>query len=656
MAKRAKSKPAPKALPQSSGRSAFDLSFAAGAGLIVLATCLAYFPSLNGGFILDDDKLLTDNALIKATDGLYRFWFTTEPYDYWPVFNTTLWLEWRLWGMNPTGYHVINLLLHIVEALMIWGILQRLSIPGAFLAALLFAVHPVNVETVAWISQCKSLLAMLFFLLSIHWYLKSETPWPPPPNGARADANRWYGLSLAAFVLALLSKGSVAVLPPLLLGLAWWLRPLTKRDLLRTAPFFLVAVVLVRVNIWFQTHGGGVPIRTAGFAERLLGASAAVWFYLYKALLPVNLAFIYPRWQVETDQWRWWLPLLAAVAVTCLLWTYRQAWSRPLLFAWGCFGVALVPVLGFTDVGFMSSSLVADHYQHVALIGVLALVAAGWGSWQRRVRRSSRWIPNAAAVAAGALLTLLTWRQSGLYANGMTLYRASLEQNPDSWMAHDNLGAILSQAGRLPEAIDHFQAALKLKPDFPDAHNNLGSALLETGRPQEAIEHFEQTLRSQPNFAEAHNNVGNALRQTGRLSEAIGHYEQALRLKPEYPEAHNNLGIALADTGQLEKAIRSYQQALRLKPDYPEAHNNMGSALGRAGRLQEAIEHIDQALRLKPDFAGAQNNMGSALAQMGRFQEAIDHFEQALRLNPDYPDARQNLETALAIRNRAEPR
>jgi tetratricopeptide (TPR) repeat protein len=659
----------------------------AGVGLITIAVCAAYFPSLNGGFILDDDLLLTANPLIKAADGLYRFWLTTEAYDYWPVANTSLWIEWRLWGMNPTGYHVTNLILHIVESCLIWSILRKLSIPGAFLAALLFAVHPVNVETVAWIVQRKSLLAMLFFLLSILGYLQAETEPPTPSHLSSSATDRWYWLSLLAFVLAMLSKGSVAVLPVLLLGIVWWLRPLRKRDLLRTAPFFLVAVVLVLVNVWFQTHGTKTEFRAASFAERLLGAGAVVWFYLYKALVPVDLAFIYPQWHVHADQWPWRLPLLAAVAATCVLWWYRRSWSRPLLFAWGYFCVALLPVMGFTDVGFMQHSLVADHYQHTALIGIIALVAAGWGTWQQRAQGPARWLPNVVAVAVGGVLALLTWQQSKLYADAVTLYQATLEKNPASWLAHNNLspllfqagrpqqaiehleqvlrlkpdyteahqnlGAVLSQVGRPREAIEHLELVLRLKPDAPDAHYNLGIALAMLGQLEEAIEHYQQTLRLQPDFAEAHSNLCPLLLQVGQRQEAIEHCEQALRLRPEYPEAHYNLGNALAEAGQRQEATAHFREAVRLKPDYPEAQYNLGKILFQAGQRQEALERYQQALRLKQDYPEAHNNLGALLFEMGRPQEAIEHYESALRLQPNFPEAHSNLGKALFQARRA---
>ncbi len=623
----------PAGRPASPVPLALSRSVLAGAALIVLATAVAYLPSLSGGFILDDKLLLTDNRLIKAADGLYRFWCTTEATDYWPVSNTTLWLEWRLWGMHPAGYHVTNLVLHIVEALLIWSILRRLSIPGAFLGALLFAVHPVNVESVAWIAQRKTLMAMLFFLLSILCYLKTEPPSPAPYPGLSPQmGNRSYWLSLVTFVLAMLSKGSVVVLPPLLLGIIWWLRPLTKRDLVRVAPFFLFAVLMVAVNIWFQTRAVGTPIRAAGFPERLLGAGAVVWFYLYKAMLPINLAFIYPRWRIDTEQVRWWLPLLACAGVTGVLWWYRRRWSRAFLFAWGYFCVALVPVMGFTDVGFMRYSLVADHYQHIALIAVAALAAAGWDKWQRRSRGPARWMLNALAVAVGSVLTFLAWQQSGHYASALTLYRTALDKNPNSGLAHNNLGLALSESGRPQEAIEHYEQALRLKPDYPEAHNGLGSALAKGGQTQEAIEHYEQALRIDPDHPNAHYNLGLALSRIGRQAEAIEHFEHALRVKPNYPEAHDSLGNVLATTGRLQEAIEQYEQALRLKPGYPEAHYNLAWALAKVNRLPEAIEQYQQVVTLTPDYAEAWANLAFTYAAAGQSSAAIRAAQKTLEV------------------------
>jgi tetratricopeptide (TPR) repeat protein len=642
--------------------------------LLTIATFFAYFPSISGEFVLDDDSLLTNNRLIKTSDGPYRLWCTTESQDYWPATNTTFWIEWRLWGMNPTGCHVTNLILHVAEALLIWLILRKLSIPGAFWAAAIFAVHPVNVESVAWIAQRKNTMAMLFFLLSIFWYLKTDMHTAIAGMGSARShgepgerensplATRlsplairhsplWYWLSFLAFVLSMLSKGSVAILPVLVLVIVSWLRPLTWRDLARTAPFFVIAVLLTGVNLWFQKHGTGEEFRSAGFAERLVGAGGVVWFYLYKAILPCDLAFVYPQWHIEAGNPLWWLPLSAALAVTAIFWRFRKNWSRPLLFAWVFFCVGFAPVLGFVDVGFMKFSLVADHYQHISLIGVIALAAAGWSSWHRRMKGPNRSAANAVAIGVAAVaactLAFLTWRQSGLYRDAITLYQDTLKKNSGCWMAHDNLGNALSDAGRLKEAIEQYEQALRLKPDDPMTHSNMGNALFHTGRRREAIEHCQKALQIKPNFPEAYNNLGNALVQTGRLEEGIKNYEQALQLNHDYFKAHCNLADALVQAGRLHKAIEHYEQALALKSDFAEIHNNLGAVFEKTGQPREAIKHYQQALRIEPDFPDAHYNLGNVFQSVGEYQQASEQYKQALALRPNDPEAHYNLGIAL---------
>ncbi len=393
--------------------------------LIAGLTFLAYWPCLSGDFIIDDGMYLTNSRFIESPTGVLCFWFTNRPADYYPVSNTSLWIEWRLWGMDPTGYHVTNLLLHIASALLIWAILPQLRIPGAFLAAFLFAVHPVNVEAVAWISQRKDLLALFFFLLSIFWYLKADELFPhdgeslsaqPQTPDSRSAAEKWYRLSLLAFVLAMLSKGSPAMLPVILLGMVWWRHgKIARSDLSRSVPFFVVAVALVLMSIWMQSRVLEKSAHT-GFAERLAGAGTAIWFYLSKALLPINLVFVYPKWTVQIGDILWWLPVVAAAWVTAiLLWRFRgprESWGRSLLFAWGNFCVALVPVLGFADVGYKLYSLVADHYQHIAIISVVAVVAATWSVWSKAAPAAIRPVATTVAMAAILMLALLTWQQS----------------------------------------------------------------------------------------------------------------------------------------------------------------------------------------------------------------------------------------------------
>ena len=558
------------------------------AAALVGITLLVYLPSLQGGFIWDDDNFLTLNPLIKASDGLYRFWFTTQATDYWPVTSSTLWLEWRLWGPHPAGYHATNLTLHVAEVLLLWTILRRLRLPGATLAALLFAVHPANVESVAWIAQRKNLVAMLFYLLSVLWFLR--TGWYNKGSGpasqevgrfgpkrrsglgtTRATSDGWpepfYWLSLLAFSLAMLSKGSVAPLPVVLLGLIAWRRRLVLRDGIRVAPFFAVAAALAAVNVWFQTHGSGIAIRSVSGIDRLLGAGAIVWFYLGKALWPIHLIFIYPQWHISAGAGVWWVPLAAALGMTWLLW--RK--SRAAFFAWAYFCVMLVPVMGFADIAFMEYAPVANHYAHLAIIGVVGLAASAWSRW----RRSSRAPALGAAAIVVCALGCLTWRQNRIYQNVERLYRTTLEQNPGAWVAHGNLGGLLAGTGRLQEAIPHFVEALRLKPDYPQARVSLGSALASQGRLGEARAQFEEALRLRPDFADGHYNLALVLGATGHRDEAVAQFEEALRLRPNFAEAHNNLGIALAQSGRVPDAISHFEAALKINPDYAEARANL---------------------------------------------------------------------------------
>ncbi len=386
------------------------------------------------------------------------------------------------------------------------------------------------------------------------------------------------------------------------------------------------------VNLWFRTHGLGTELRDASFIERLLGAGGVVWFYLYKALLPLDLVFVYRQWHIVAGNLLWWLPLLAALTVTAVLWWYRRTWSRPFLFAWGFFCVSLVPVLGFTDVGFMQYSLVADHYQHIAIIGVIALAGAGWGVWYQGAQGPIRWAAGALAVVVVGALTFLTWQQSGLYREAMTLYQVTIEKNPDCSMLHNNLGIALGKKGRLQEAIAHFQQALRIKSAYPEAHNNLGIALGKLGRPQEAIEHYRQALRLKSNYPKAHNNLGVSLKDVGQNQQAIIHYEQAIKLNPNYSDAYYNLGSVLDDTGRIQEAIEQYRKAIQFNPDFSDAHNNLGIALGKVGQAQEAIEHFQQALRIKPDFVEACANLATAYAATSQPAKAHAMAQRALDL------------------------
>jgi len=626
-----------------------------GVTLLAAATSVAYLPSLHGGFVLDDTIYLTESPLVKAPDGLYRFWCTSEPIDYYPVSNTTLWLEWRLWGMNPTGYRITNLLLHIAAALLIWVILGKLSIPGAYLAAVLYAVHPVNVESVAWIAQRKGLLAMVFFLLSLLCYLLAEERREtdgPETNGWRAilNAGHWFWLSLLAFLLAMLSKGSVAFLPAVLLLLVWWRRGrVSAEDFVRTAPFFFVAIALTIIHAYFQKRGLVGEAGAASLDQRLAVAGAVVWFYLSKALWPFELIFVYPRWNVQTGLVIWWLPLAAAAALAIVLaWRRNTAWGRPLLLAWGYFCLALVPVMGLAEVGYIRHSWVADHYQYPAIVAVAALAAAGWSKWHRESEGAARRATTAVAVVVVLLLTFLSWRQCHFYASATTLYQATLQKNPNTWLIHNELGIELDEGGHPLEAIACYEQALGINPNYVDAHINLGVALRETGRMGEAIEQFEQALQIDPRSAKAHNDLGSALLETHQNDEALRHVEEAVRLMPSHPQIHRSLGIVFVAVDRLSEAVEQFQQAVRFDPTYAEAYNDLGLALVKLDKFLEAIEAYRRAIGLRPDLEIAHANLGYALLKLNRPRDAIEQYRQAVRFNPDDADAQKNLASLLA--------
>jgi tetratricopeptide (TPR) repeat protein len=668
------------------------LGAAAAAALIAAAICIAYFPALNGAFILDDDKLLTANRQIRDPDGPYQFWLTAKAYDYWPVSNCSLWMEWRLWEMYPAGYHVTNLVLHLAASLLIWLVLRKLTIPGALLAALIFAVHPVNVESAAWIAQRKDDLAIVFFLLSVFWYFKADAfatisqaadarshggPWErdnPSFNKQQDSAHCplptahysiWYWLSLLAFTLGMLSKGSIAVLPLILLGIAWWrqpretdpifaggvaglwsaklgLSPYIRRHIASIAPFFLVAAALAAVNVWFQTHMGGA-IRDVSFTVRLLGAGAVAWFYLYKAFFPLNLIFIYPMWKIDPGDFRWWLPLACTVIVTVVLWIYRKGWSRPILFAWGFFCAALVPVMGFTDVGFMMHSLVADHYQHIAIIGVIALAAAGWNAWRRQLPDAFRATAYAAAAIAVVSLGLLTRLQNEMYRDTAKLYRLTLDKNPGCWLIHNNLGIILADQNRYQEAIAEYNKTLESNPKYAEAHNNLGNALGHLGQWQEAIDCYHEALKHSPENPQTLNNLAYALGSLRRYTEAVEIYQQAIKIHPYLAGIRDNMAFTLVEMNKAADAVDQYKIAIDLEPKNPQFHSHFAFALIKAGRLTEAIEQCREALRLAPGYPEARANLALALANADRYPEAIAEYMQYLRYKPDSTEAYCNL-------------
>jgi protein O-mannosyl-transferase len=592
---------------------------------ICVVTALAYLPAISGGMLWDDDAHVTKPEL-RSLAGLYRIWFELgATQQYYPLLHSFFWLEHKLWGDSVVGYHLANLGLHIAAACLVYVVLQRLKVPGALLAAAIFALHPVQVESVAWISEQKNTLSAVFYLSAMPAYLRFD----------ESRGRRDYWIALTLFLLGLLTKTVIATLPAAMLVIFWWQRGKLswRRDVAPLVPFFLVGAAAGALTAWIERTligASGINYELSPLQRGLL-AGRVIWFYLGKLVWPTNLIFIYPRWNVDPAVWWQWLYSVATLAVLVGFWAIRRRWRSPLA-SWLLFTGTLFPVLGFLNVYPFLFSFVADHFQYLACLGVFALAAAILEIAVGRLPASSRGAGHAAIVALLGILALLTWQQSKIYSDAATLYQATLDRNPNCWMAHNNFGTYQSSAGRYQDAIDHFNAALRLKSDYPGGHDNLGIALARLGRYQAAIEEHRMALKLQPDFAEAYSNLGIALFASGARAEAMEHFHEALKLKPSFPDARNNLGNALLVSGQYAEAIPEFERSLELNPNSTLAENNLGEALRLSGRAAEAITHYQNGLRLGPEYPEIYYRIALCYSDLNQSADAIATAEKALKL------------------------
>jgi tetratricopeptide (TPR) repeat protein len=610
-------------------------------GLILLTVLVVYWPALRGGVLWDDAGHITKPEL-QSVGGLFRIWFEMgATQQYYPLLHTAFWLEHKLWGDSVLGYHLVNVLWHSLSVVLLYLILTRLKVPGALLAAAIFALHPVMVESVAWISEQKNTLSAVFYLSAMLAYLKCD----------ESRKQRYYILALALFALGLLTKTVTATLPAALLVIFWWQRGSLswRRDVWPLMPYFILGAVAGLTTAWVEREligAEGVEFEMSLWQRGLL-AGRVVWFYLATLLWPVNLMFNYPRWTIDPAvAWQWIFPI-AAVAMTAGLWAIRGRTRAPLA-AWLLFVGTLFPVLGFLNVYPFLFSFVADHFQYLASLGVIVLAAAGIAVAISQLTTEQQKIGRAVCVLMVAMLAVLSWRQSHMYADAVTLYRTTIDRNPDAFMALNNLGMELAAQGDYLEAIELYRSSLRIKPDFAQTHNNLGFALTQVKQSAEAIEHIEQAIRLRPDFAEANLNFGIALRQQGRLAEAIECVRKVVIARPEYAEAHSNLGNLLIQVGHVSEGIDELRLAVAQRPDDPMLLNNLGSALTRTGRISEAIEPLKRAVRINPDYYQAHNGLGLALSALGKSTEAIQHLKMAVELKPNYANAHCNLGNMLS--------
>ena len=574
------------------------------AAAIAAAAGLVFAPAIRGTWLWDDPTQISENPVLRDPGGLWKIWTGQAGQDFFPLTTSLQWVQWHLWQGQVAGYHITNVVLHVLGSLLLWRVLQRLGAGAAWLGGLLFAVHPLVVESVAWMSEIKNTLSLPLLLLAALAYLEYDER-RPGHSAPAAAAWGWHGLSLALFVLAMLSKSSVVMFPVILLLYAWWRRGRVDwRDLGASAPFFAVSIVLGLITIQFQTTRAmaQLPIPAEGLASRVAAAGPALLFYLIKAVLPAGLLPIYPPFGLNGPvPWKA-LAWCAVIGGLLLCWMRRASWGRHALLGLGFFFLNLVPVLGVVPMAFLRISPVSDHFAYLPLAGLAGLAAAAAGRWRATARPSVFWV---CAVLTVACCIGASRRYARNFASEEDLWVYTLQRNPRAWLAHNNLGIVLAQSGRLGEAIAHGEEAVRLQPGFPEARSNLGLALTEAHRLPEAIDQLTEAVRLNPNLAGARLNLGRALLAAGRGSEAVAQFEQVLSLQPQNPVARKDLAVA---------------------------HNNFGNALARAGSLHEAVAEFERSLQLDPGNSGTHRNLGHALQAMGESREASLQFEEADRL------------------------
>jgi tetratricopeptide (TPR) repeat protein len=602
--------------------------------LLIAVVFIVYWPAITAGFVFDDDFLVVHNPSIEASNGLYQIWCTTTNYDYFPLTYSSFLIEHRLWGTRATGYHLVSLLLHATNVLLVWHVLRKLNVQGSYLAALLFAVHPVAASSVAWISEQKNLWSLLFCLTSLSFYLDFQA------GGQR----RWYALSLIAFLAALLGKTSVVLAPGVMLLCTWWQTGCIRlRDWLLMAPFFLLSLTMGLVTVWFQFHRGigdaAIPI--GDYFERIKAAGYAVWFYLGKDLVPVNLSMIYPR--LDDSQLVIWPSLLVLAMGVVFLW-FRRSWGRTPLFALGCYFAVLLPILGFIKMSFMRYSLVADHFQYASLPVAMSVLGAVC-VWAGR-RNGVAWPAAAIATVSGAvvlLFSVLTWRQALVFKDNESLWTETLHQNPDAAVAHANLAKALAERGDLDDALSHFAQAARLDPQNWTWHYDYGSVLMYSGFGDRAAIEFTEAIRLDPENLLSRNKLAHVLNDLGRFKLALEHAKAAVALTPDSAAAHFNLANSLIGLGDADRAIAEYQTAVRLSPLDPWAYIRWSSALNDLDRPAEAADRANAALRIDPNLSVAHYELGYALMSLGDADKAATQYLEAIRLDPHDARAHNNL-------------
>lgn len=634
-----------KANEESRDRKTVSWAVVAWAAALVVITLVAYLPAIQGGFIWDDDDYVTENATLDSLDGLKSIWLdpSATP-QYYPLVHSSFWIENHLWGLQPMGYHIVNVLIHAINALLLWKILRSLVVPYPWLIAMIFAIHPVHVESVAWITERKNVLSGLFYLSSAiclwrFWDFGSV------PDSRANGRRRWYVAALLCFIGALLSKTVAATFPAAFLVMVWWKRGrLTIGNFVTMAPFFVLGISLGLLTVWLeknQVGASGIDWELS-ILDRVLIAGRALWFYAGKIVWPVPLIFTYHRWDIDTSQiWQFAFPIAAIAVAVGLLFKARQTGRGPLaavLF----FAGTLFPALGFFDVYPMRFSFVADHFQYLASIGVIALVVATGKAVLDRVMDDDAFFRKLFAGMVVAALCAITWQQGKVYEGLEVLWRDTLAKNPTSFMAHNNLGALLNRRGDFKEAEGHLRQSIELKPGFYDSVVNLAKAHEGQAELDEASRLYRQATELNPLKPEGWNGLGATAGMKGELDRSEEYLLKALELDPGYANTHANLATLYTARGELTKAQSGFSAAIALDPDLMEARGNLARVLMAQEKKAEAAAVLEEVLKLEPNNVSAILNLGVIAAGEERYQAAVDYFERLIEIDGKNAKAHYN--------------
>lgn len=621
------------------------------AGPLVLLIFLAYLPVFQNGFVWDDDQYITECQPVQAPDGMVRIWASAETPQYYPLVFTTFFIEHAIWKLNPLGYHLVNVLLHAANAVLLLFLLKRLgfSTPVAWMTAAVFGVHPVTVESVAWATERKNVLSLFFALWALVQYVEHlETRRVKP-----------YLIALLLFACALLSKTAVVTVPFTMLLIVYLkYGSLDVRALAKTVPFFALSAGMAVVTIvWERYHVGAVGSEWEfSTLERLLLAAHAVLFYAYKLLIPIKMTFLYPRWEIDAGSMQAYWPLAVLIGIAVVIWALRKYWPKGTSFGLGHFLVSLLPVLGFVNFYWMRYSFVGDHLQYLAMWGFVLVVVL---VVSRLIGDKGIAVTAGPLVRIGCLLIVLllavqTFRHCKAFESSETLWKDTLLKNEKAWFAYNNLGVYYQKEGRPAEAEQYYFSALNLAEDNAEPNRNLGLLAIANGEFERAERYLKRAIELVPSHFRAYNDLGTVARADGRLSEAVSYLEHALMLEPRYAEARYNLARTLQEAGQLPEALEQSKECVRLVPTDPRFHHDYGMALLKADRKESAIEHLQECVRLRPKNGEAHNDLTVALLAVGRIDEAITHATHAANLQPDLFEAHLNLGIALAKDDRFE--